>query len=130
MSNGPRVETGSRILHLPDAFAKVSSEIENDNSDEDVIILRAFAWDYMCPEDTQCEDQADVDFTGFLSGFAHSMGSSRYFDHLEPCLVGGSVSAEWSRHDKDISVQGDVANAKVSLRWVSKTREAQISVQY
>lgn len=130
VSTGPRFETGNRILFLPDAYAKVSSEIENDNPEEDVLILTAFAWDYRCPEDTECEDQADIDFIDTLRPYAHSMGSSRYFDHLEPCLMGGSVSDDWDRHDKDLFVEGDVAKTNVSLRWVSKTREAQISVQY
>ncbi|MEP4050725.1 MAG: hypothetical protein ABJN22_00625 [Litorimonas sp.] len=130
VSAGPRIKTDSRILYLPDAYAIASSGIENDNPEEDVIILTAFAWDYMCPEDIECEDQADIDYKDTLRPFAHSMGSSSYFDHLETCLTGGSVSDDWDRHDKDITVQGIVAKKTVSMRWISETREAQILVQY
>ena len=126
-STGPRVLASERKLYLPDAYANANSRYDEG---EDVITLTAFAWDYKCPEDVQCEDQADISFKDALRPYAHSLSSSGYFDQLEPCLIGGSVSQDWDRHDKDIYVTGTVADTNVSMKWLSETRETQISVKY
>jgi len=129
VSAGPRLKTGDRKLNLPDAYANAYA---NDGSgpDEDLIVLTAFAWDFECPDDLTCEDKADVSFKDALRPYAHSLSSSGYYDQMEPCLIGGSVSQDYDRHDKNMTVKGNVSNADVTMNWLSETREAQISVVY